>query len=81
MMHREWNRTIANEGRCADAKAELLCFQKNDAVESMRESKLDALGFWTPTNDNISVDVMPPPFSFKDQFPHAASHTSPAVLA
>ena len=59
---------VVNEGKCADANAEFLTFQKNGAVESMRDGKLDALGFWTLSNDNISVDVLAPPSFFKERF-------------
>ena len=59
---------VVNDGKCTDANAEFLRFQKNGAVESMREGKLDALGFWTLSNDNIGVDVLAPPSFFKDRF-------------
>ena len=32
----------------------------------LRNGKLDALGFWTLSDDNISVDVLAPPSFFKD---------------
>ena len=38
------------------------------AVESMRDGKLDALGFWTLSDDNIGVDVLAPPSFFKERF-------------
>jgi hypothetical protein len=56
---------VVNEGKCSDANAEFLIFRKNGAVESVRNGKLDAVGFWTLSNDNISLDVAPPSF-FKD---------------
>jgi hypothetical protein len=59
---------VVNEGKCTDANAEFLTFQKNGAVESMRDGKLDALGFWTLSDDNISVDVLAPPSFFKERF-------------
>ena len=59
---------VVNEGKCTDANAEFLTFQKNGAVESMRDGKLDALGFWTLREDNISVDVLAPPSFFKERF-------------
>jgi hypothetical protein len=57
---------LVNEGKCTDANAEFLTFQKNGAIESMRDGKLDALGFWTLSEDNISVDVLAPPSFFKE---------------
>ena len=59
---------VVNEGKCTDANAEFLIFQKNGAVESMRDGKLDALGFWTLSDDNIGVDVLAPPSFFKERF-------------
>ena len=59
---------VVNEGKCTDANAEFLIFQKNGAVESMRDGKLDALGFWTLSDDNIDVDVLAPPSFFKERF-------------
>ena len=59
---------VVNEGKCTDANAEFLIFQKNGVVESMRDGKLDALGFWTLSEDNISVDVLAPPSFFKKRF-------------
>ena len=34
----------------------------------MRDGKLDALGFWTLSDDNIDVDVLAPPSFFKERF-------------
>jgi hypothetical protein len=59
---------VVNEGKCTDANAEFLIFQKNGAVESIRDGKLDALGFWTLSDDNIDVDVLAPPSFFKERF-------------
>jgi hypothetical protein len=59
---------VVNEGKCTDANAEFLIFQKNGAVESIRDAKLDALGFWTLSDDNIDVDVLAPPSFFKERF-------------
>ena len=59
---------VVNEGKCTDANAEFLIFQKNGAVESVREGKLDALGFWTLSDDNIDVDVLAAPSFFKERF-------------
>ena len=59
---------VVNEGKCTDANAEFLIFQKTGVVESMRDGKLDALGFWTLSEDNISVDVLAPPSFFKERF-------------
>ena len=57
---------VVNEGKCTDANAEFLIFQKNGAVESMRDGKLDALGFWTLSDDNIGVSWRRLPFSRND---------------
>lgn len=57
---------VVNEGKCTDASAEFLIFRNNGAVESVRNGKLDALGFWTLSDDTISVDVLAPPSFFKD---------------
>jgi hypothetical protein len=59
---------VVNEGKCTDANAEFLIFRKSGAVESVRDGKADALGFWTLSNDNISVDVLAPPSFFKERF-------------
>ena len=59
---------VVNEGKCTDANAEFLIFQKNGAVESIRDGKLDALGFWTLSDDNIDVNVLAPPSFFKERF-------------
>ena len=59
---------VVNEGKCTDANAEFLIFQKNGAVESIRDGKLDALGFWTLSDDNIDVEVLAPPSFFKERF-------------
>ena len=59
---------VVNEGKCTDANAEFLIFQKNGALESIRDGKLDALGFWTLSDDNIDVDVLAPPSFFKERF-------------
>ena len=59
---------VVNEGKCTDANAEFLIFQKNGAVESMRDGKLDALGFWTLSDDNLGLDVLAPPSFFKERF-------------
>ena len=59
---------VVNEGKCTDANAEFLIFQKNGAVESMRDGKLDAVGFWTLSDDNIGMDVLAPPSFFKERF-------------
>ena len=57
---------VVNEGKCSDGNAEFLIFRKNGAVESVRNGKLDAVGFWTLSDDNISLDVLAPPSFFKD---------------
>ena len=57
---------VVNEGKCTDANAEFLIFRKNGAVESVRNGKLDALGFWTLNDDNVSIEVLAPPSFFKE---------------
>lgn len=59
---------VVNEGKCTDSNSEFLRFQKNGAVESVRDGKLDAVGFWTLSDDNIGVDVLAPPSFFKERF-------------
>ena len=57
---------VVNEGKCTDPNAEFLVFRKNGAVESVRNGKLDALGFWTLNNDDINIEVLAPPSFFKE---------------
>jgi hypothetical protein len=59
---------VVNEGKCTDANAEFLIFRKSGAVESVRDGKADALGFWTLSDDTIALDVLAPPSFFKERF-------------
>ena len=52
---------VVNLGKCSDANAEFITFSKNGAVESMRNGRAEAAGFWKLENDRIYLNVLAPP--------------------
>lgn len=52
---------VLNLGKCSDADAEFLVFNKNGAVESIRKGRAEAAGFWKLENDRIYLNVLAPP--------------------
>jgi hypothetical protein len=58
---------VVNEGQCTDANAEFLVFAKNGAVESMRNGRADAVGFWKLDDDKIVLSVLAPPARFDEK--------------
>lgn len=58
---------VVNLGKCTDPNAEFLTFSGNGAVESMRDGRADAVGFWKLDNDRISLTVLAPPARFDEK--------------
>ncbi len=52
---------VVNEGACSDANAEFITFAKNGTVESARNGRVDAVGFWKLDDDRILLTVLAPP--------------------
>ena len=52
---------VVNEGTCSDANAEFITFAKNGTVESARNGRVDAVGFWKLENDRNLLSVLAPP--------------------
>jgi hypothetical protein len=49
---------------CADNSAEFVIFRDTGAVESVREGKLEAAGFWEIVDDTVVVHVVASPAFF-----------------
>lgn len=58
---------VVNLGQCADANAEFITFGGNGAVESMREGRADAVGFWRLEAEKIYLSVLAPPARFDEK--------------
>ena len=58
---------VVNLGKCSDANAEFITFGGNGAVESMRDGRADAVGFWRLDNDRILLTVLAPPARFDEK--------------
>ena len=58
---------VVNLGKCSDANAEFITFGGNGAVESMRDGRADAVGFWRLDNDRILLTVLAPPGRFDEK--------------
>ena len=56
-----------NLGKCSEANAEFITFGGNGAVESMRDGRADAVGFWRLENDKIHLSVLAPPGRFDEK--------------
>ena len=60
-------RWVVNLGKCSDANAEFITFGGNGAVESMRDGRADAVGFWRLDSDKIYLSVLAPPGRFDEK--------------
>lgn len=58
---------VVNLGQCSDANAEFITFGGNGAVESMREGRADAVGFWRLEAEKIYLSVLAPPARFDEK--------------
>ena len=58
---------VVNLGKCSDGNAEFITFGGNGAVESMRDGRADAVGFWRLDNDKILLTVLAPPGRFDEK--------------
>lgn len=58
---------VVNLGKCSDANAEFITFGGNGAVESMREGRADAVGFWRLEAEKIYLSVLAPPARFDEK--------------
>ncbi len=58
---------VVNEGACSDPNAEYIRFSQNGAVESARNGRTDAVGFWKLENDKIELNVLAPPSLFDER--------------
>ena len=58
---------VVNLGKCSDSNAEFITFGGNGAVESMRDGRADAVGFWRLESDKIYLSVLAPPARFDEK--------------